>query len=78
MTPEPLCLQDFSRRYTPAWCSQTAARVAAFYSLSGSLSVNSATPAVGHEAIKEVVQDFMAAFPDTAVLIDGLDVVEIW
>ena len=40
MRPEPATLHDLALRYTAAWCSQDAARVAGFYSPSGWLSVN--------------------------------------
>ena len=65
-------LRDFAERYTVAWCSQDAARVAGFYSPNGSLSVNGAAPAVGRIAIKAVAQAFMTAFPDLKVLMDDL------
>ena len=47
---EPAQLRDFAERYTTAWCSGDPARVAAFYSPNGSLSVNAAA-AVGRSAI---------------------------
>jgi predicted ester cyclase len=65
-------LRDFARRYTAAWCSQDPASVAAFYSPSGSLSVNDGAPAVGRRAITEVAQGFMTTFPDLQVLMDDL------
>ena len=65
-------MQDFAVRYTAAWCSQDAARVAAFFSPNGSLSVNDAAPAVGRTAIQETVQSFMSAFPDLQVILDKL------
>jgi nuclear transport factor 2 (NTF2) superfamily protein len=74
MTLEPANVHDFARRYTAAWCSRNAASVAAFYSLNGSLRVNSDAPAVGREAIRSVAQGFMTAFPDLTLLMDGLDV----
>jgi predicted ester cyclase len=57
-------LIDFAARYTTAWCSRDPGRVAAFFSTSGSLSINGGAPAVGRVAIREVVQGFMTAFPD--------------
>jgi uncharacterized protein (TIGR02246 family) len=72
MIPEPAQLRDFARRYTAAWCSQDPARVAAFFSPQGSLSVNGAAPAVGRSAIREVAQGFMTAFPDLEVLMDDV------
>jgi hypothetical protein len=65
-------LQDFALRYTAAWCSQDAARVAAFFSPYGSLAVNDAAPAVGRSAIQEVARSFMAAFPDLRVILDDV------
>jgi uncharacterized protein (TIGR02246 family) len=68
-------LMDFAARYTAAWCSQDAARVAAFYATDGSLTINNEEPAVGRKAITEAAQAFMAAFPDLQVTMDGLKVV---
>jgi hypothetical protein len=56
-------LRDFAARYTAAWFSHNASRVAEFYSPGGSLSVNGGSPAVGREAITETVQGFLTAFP---------------
>src|SRR5258707_155867 len=72
MTPEPAALRDFARRYTAAWCSQDAASIAAFFSAGGSLSVNGGAPAAGRDAITEVAQSFMTAFPDLKVRMDDL------
>jgi predicted ester cyclase len=63
-------LRDFADRYTAAWCSQNAASVAAFYSVNGSLSVNGSVPAVGRDAIADVAQSFMTAFPDLRVVLN--------
>ncbi len=71
---DPENVRDLARRYTAAWCSQDAASVAAFYAANGSLRVNDAEPAVGREAITEVAQGFMSAFPDMKVLMDELAV----
>jgi nuclear transport factor 2 (NTF2) superfamily protein len=71
---DPESLQSLARRYTAAWCSQNPASVAACYAANGSLRVNDAEPAVGREAITEVAQGFMSAFPDMKVLMDDLAV----
>jgi uncharacterized protein (TIGR02246 family) len=76
-------LRNLAERYTTAWCSKDAARVAAFYSPSGSLSVNGGAPAIGRSAISEIAQGFMTAFPDLKVLMDdvlveGANVVYHW
>ena len=65
-------LRSFAERYTAAWNSQQAARVAAFYSPHGSLRVNADAPAVGRDAITKVAQGFMTAFPDMKLFMDGL------
>jgi uncharacterized protein (TIGR02246 family) len=65
-------LKVFAKFYTAAWCSQDAARVAGFFSPEGSLSVNGSPPALGREAITDVVQGFMTAFPDLQVLLDDI------
>ena len=67
-------LREFATRYTAAWCSQDAASVSAFFAEDGSLAVNDDSPAVGRDAITQVAQGFMTAFPDMEV---RMDVVEI-
>jgi uncharacterized protein (TIGR02246 family) len=62
----------FAARYTAAWCSRDPASVAAFYSPSGSLTINDAEPSVGRAAIAEAARAFMTAFPDLTVLMDDL------
>jgi nuclear transport factor 2 (NTF2) superfamily protein len=65
-------LRDFAQRYTDAWCTHDPARVAAFFSLTGSLRVNAATPAVGRPAISETALSFMTAFPDLHLKMDDV------
>ena len=65
-------LTEFGRRYAAAWCSQDAASVAAFFSANGSLQINGGIPAVGRPAITAAAQDFMTAFPDMVVAMDGV------
>jgi hypothetical protein len=65
-------LREFATQYTAAWCSQKAASVSAFFSPEGSLSVNGSVPAVGRDAITQVVQGFMDAFPDLKILLDDV------
>lgn len=65
-------LRAFAEGYTAAWCSQDAARVAAFFSPSGSLAINGGAPAVGRSAIIKVAQGFMTAFPDLEITMDDL------
>jgi uncharacterized protein (TIGR02246 family) len=65
-------LQDFAARYTAAWCSQDAARVASFFSPTGSLTINDGEPAVGRAAITAAAQGFMTAFPDLVVRMDAI------
>jgi uncharacterized protein (TIGR02246 family) len=65
-------LQDLATKYTAAWCSQNAASVAAFFAEDGSLTINDGPPSVGRTAISEAAQDFMTAFPDMVVTMDGI------
>jgi predicted ester cyclase len=65
-------LREFASRYTAAWCSQDAASVAAFFSPSGSLSINGGAPAIGRSAITVAAQSFMTDFPDLEVTMDDL------
>jgi uncharacterized protein (TIGR02246 family) len=67
-------LKAFANRYTDAWCSQDAARVAAFFAADGSLQINDGKPAIGRAAIAVDAQGFMSAFPDLVVTMDGLSV----
>lgn len=65
-------LRDFATRYTAAWCSQNAARVASFFADSGSLTINDGAPSIGRAAITEAAQGFMTAFPDLVVKMDDV------
>jgi uncharacterized protein (TIGR02246 family) len=67
---EAAALTDFATRYTAAWCSQEAARVASFFAEQGSLQINAGAPAVGRTAITASAQGFMTAFPDMVVAMD--------
>ena len=51
---------------------RTSREVAAFFSADGSLSINGGAPAVGRDAIREVVQGFMTAFPDLVLTMDDV------
>jgi predicted ester cyclase len=65
-------LKEFGRRYAEAWGSQDPEKVAAFFAEGGSLSVNSAPPAVGRDAIAGIARGFMSSFPDMVVTMDNL------
>ena len=64
-------LHEFATCYTAAWCSRDPGRVAAFFSPSGSLTINDGAPSVGREAITAAAQGFMTAFPDLKVMMDA-------
>lgn len=66
-------MEAFAARYTAAWCSQDAARVASFFAPDGSLEINDGEPAVGRSAITASAQAFMTAFPDMVVAMDALE-----
>jgi uncharacterized protein (TIGR02246 family) len=74
MQPDPVELRKFAVRYTAAWSGRDAARVAAFFSPGGSLTINGGVPQVGRTAITEVAQSFMTAFPDMRLIMDELRV----
>jgi SnoaL-like polyketide cyclase len=63
-------LKEFGERYTSAWCSQSAASVAAFFAENGWLKINDGAPAVGRTAITASAQSFMTDFPDMVVAMD--------
>ena len=65
-------LTSFATRYAAAWSSQNPARLAAFYTQDGSLTVNAGTPSVGRAAITAKAREFMAAFPDMVVKLDEI------
>jgi SnoaL-like domain len=67
-------LKEFATKYTAAWCSQNAASVASFYAENGSLKINDGAPSVGRKAITAAAQDFMTAFPDMVVTMDGTSI----
>ncbi len=67
--------EKLSIDYTVAWNSGVPERVASFYDEKGSLKVNDGEPAIGREAIAEVANSFMTAFPDLVLECDGLEFV---
>jgi hypothetical protein len=70
---DPSRLAEFAGRYASAWCSHSAANVAAFYSESGSLTINDGAPAVGRAAVQSAAQSFMTAYPDLVVKLARLE-----
>ncbi|MBV8784820.1 MAG: nuclear transport factor 2 family protein [Gammaproteobacteria bacterium] len=66
-------LTDFATRYTAAWCSHDAARVASFYAPAGTLTINGGTPAVGRPGVQAAAQSFMTSYPDLVVTFDRLE-----
>ena len=65
-------LEDFAARYTEAWCSHEAARVASFYAPDGTLTINAGTPSVGRAGVASAAQAFMTTFPDLVVTMDAV------
>jgi SnoaL-like polyketide cyclase len=49
-------------------------RVAGFFALDGSLTINQDTPSVGREAVTAAIQSFMSAFPNLVMKMDNLTV----
>lgn len=69
-----VALKDFATRYTAAWCSHDAARVASFYAPDGSITINNGTPSVGRAGVAAEAQGFMTTFPDLVVRMDAIEV----
>jgi hypothetical protein len=67
-------LQSFGARSTAAWCSQTPDSAAAFFSDTGSLTINDGVPSAERAAIAAAARGFMTAFPDMVVTMDGVEV----
>lgn len=65
-------LKDFATRYTAAWCSREAARVASFYAPDGSLTINGGTPSMGRAGVTTAAQGFMTTLPDLVVTMDAV------
>lgn len=65
-------LHEFAARYTAAWCSHDAVRVASFFAPNGSLTINDGVPSIGREAIAASAQEFITAFPDLKVIMDSV------
>jgi hypothetical protein len=65
-------LLEFATKYAAAWCSQNATSVAGFFAEGGSLTINEGIPSVGRTAITAAAQEFMTAFPDMVVTMDGV------
>ncbi len=65
-------LQELGAAYTAAWNRLDPAGVASFHGEASFLVVNDAEPAVGREAIAEVAQGFMTAFPDMVLEMDSI------
>jgi len=66
-------VRAFAAEYTAAWNSRDPASVASFFTSGGSLTVNDGEPLVGREEITGLARDFMTAFPDMVLLLDGLE-----
>lgn len=69
-------VREIATAYTAAWNRLDPAGVASFHDETSSLKVNDAEPAVGREAIAEVAQGFMTAFPDMLLVMDSIRVTE--
>jgi nuclear transport factor 2 (NTF2) superfamily protein len=61
-------IAELAQRYTEAWCSRDAGRVASHYAPGATIAINGGEPA----GIEEVAASFIAAFPDITVYMDDL------
>ena len=60
----PKDLKEFARKYADVWRSDDPEEVLALHSESSRLFVNDEEPAVGKQAISNIVEGFMEGFPD--------------
>ncbi|MCX7550506.1 ester cyclase [Xanthomarina sp. F2636L] len=65
-------LEIFAKSYAQVWCSQRPNFVSSFFAEDGVLQINDDSPAIGTEAITNVVKGFMYNFPDLVVSMDSL------
>ena len=65
-------LEVFAKSYAQVWCSQRPNFVSSFFAEDAVLQINDGSPAIGTEAITNVVKGFMDAFPDMVVSMDSL------
>jgi uncharacterized protein (TIGR02246 family) len=65
-------LVDFGTRYARAWSNGDPDALAAFYSESGSLTVNGGPPAVGRRAVADTARGFMEAYPAMLVTMEEI------
>lgn len=66
-------IRQFAERYTAAWNSRNPEKVAALFEEGGSLSINGREESVGRDAIREVVNERMQAFPDLKMELRNLE-----
>lgn len=71
---DPRRLHEIAVGYTAAWNSGDPAAPTGFYAPDGALTLPGGEPAVGREAIAEVVRGFQTAFPDQVLLFDRLEI----
>lgn len=67
-------LKAFAKEYAAAWSSINPANVLALHSENSRLSVNDGEPAIGKNAIRKIIDDFMRGYPDLHIQVN--DVVE--
>ncbi len=65
-------LEIFAKSYAQVWCSQRPTFVSSFFAEDGEITVNDGETAKGTDAISNVAQGFMEAFPDMHVSMDSL------
>ena len=67
---------DFGKKYATAWSGQNADAYSKYFASNASLKVNDNPPAVGREAIAELAQSYMTAFPDMIVALDSFPITQ--
>ena len=62
--------------YTAAWNSHDPTRVAGFFAIDGSITINDGSPYQGTAGLVEMAEGFMSEFPDIELSMNSVDEVD--
>ena len=65
-------LKGFAKKYASAWSSGDPGNVLVLHSETSRLSVNDGEPAIGKDAIRKIIDDFMKAYPDLHIQVNDV------
>jgi len=69
----PADLNEFATRYTAAWNSHDATRVASFYAPGGRMTINQGAAHVGTAGLTEMADGFLTDFPDLQLTMQAVE-----